>query len=63
VSRYRVRQNWCGKLIVQIEETIHRCEPQCPGSGFYDEWDEIKWRDARVEDLMSGIEIASPCAS
>lgn len=50
--RHRLRSNWCGKLVLQIEE-------QVPVN--YDESDprEVvpcryvgRWRDARVEDVL-----------
>ncbi|WP_312411997.1 hypothetical protein [Shinella sp.] len=52
-GRTRHRTNWRGKLILQVEYTAFHMK-DLNGSGYYDEWTTTHWRDAKVEDVISG---------
>jgi len=51
-GRTRYRSNWRGKLILQVEYSQHHVK-DLNGSGYYDDWDTLHWRDARPEDLIN----------
>lgn len=52
-GRTRFRTNWRGKLILQVEYTAFHMK-DLNGSGYFDEWTTTHWRDAKVEDVISG---------
>lgn len=56
-GRTRYRSNWRGKLILQIEYSLHHVR-DLNGTGYYDEWDTLHWRDAKATDLVNGAAAA-----
>lgn len=52
-GRTRYRTNWRGRLILQIEYSLHHTR-DLNGTGYYEDWDTLHWRDARAEDLING---------
>lgn len=53
---FRFRVNWRGKLILEVRETVHHCH-DLNGSGYFDEYQTVKWRDAKIMDIPSITEI------
>jgi len=45
-GKTRYRRNWRGKMILQVEEKFHHMD-DLGGSGYYDEYDSLRWRDAK----------------
>jgi hypothetical protein len=43
-TRYRI--NWRGKVILQVEETTHHCDPMT-----FDPYVSTHWRDAKLSDF------------
>ena len=56
MANYRVKQDFRGRLILQIEETRNHCE-NLGGTGYYDEYQSKIWRNASVTDIQGGIVI------
>lgn len=50
-GRFRVRKNWWGKLIFQVEYVRNHCN-DLNGSGYYDEFQTYVWKDAKWMDLF-----------
>lgn len=53
-TRYRSKTNWRGKeqLILQVEYSNFHMK-DLNGSGYYDEWTTMHWRDAQTIDFPS----------
>lgn len=49
-ERFRLKRNWRGKLVLQVEEIRNHMD-DLNGSGWYDEYQTKHWRDARLGDL------------
>lgn len=53
-GRRRHRRNWRGKLILQVEEVQNHT--QClGGSGHFEDWQTVRWRDAKLSDLHEDV--------
>jgi len=53
--KLRYRQNWWGKLILQVAESVPvNYDPADPGDLGPRNW-TVRWRDAQVEDLSPGV--------
>lgn len=51
-GRTRYRTNWRGKLILQVEYSQNHTR-DLNGSGYFDDWDTLHWRDAKATDLIN----------
>ena len=49
-ERFRLKRNWRGKLVLQVEEIRHHMK-DLNGSGLFDEYQTKNWRDAQLSDL------------
>jgi len=46
----RYRNSLFGKLILQVEYKLNHCD-DVYGSGYFDEYETVHWRDATVKDI------------
>lgn len=53
----RYRKSLFGKILVQVEERTRHCN-DLNGSGYFDEYDVVAWRDAKETDFVRGFELA-----
>lgn len=49
-ERFRLKRTFFGRLVLQVEE-IRNHMTDLNGSGYYDEWQSKRWRNATLADL------------